>query len=138
MSVLEIYNKESKFKRIIKILIISGWYGMFSSYPLGNADNQVVRYLVVITMTLLTLLFVVLFIVTAIKYKGPIIDMFKAASRLDVTNSFLFIAVSIFEYHFCPEAYQVIVAYAALTIMVINCVLFIFDNSCDIKKHIQE
>lgn len=136
MSNTEINNDESMVGRINKLLIISAWYTNFSFFQYGNSDNQVVKILLCSTSVLLTLIFVISFIVTAVKYKGSLMEFRRRRSsdKQFMINCFIFIATWIYRDHFCPEAYQVIVAYAALTIMVINCVLFIFDNSYDNKK----
>ena len=136
MSNTEINNDESIVGRINKLLIISSWYTNFSFFQYGNSDNQVVKILLCSTTVILVSLFVISFIVTTVKYKGSLMEL---GQRIPpdwglIINCFLLIATWVYQFYFCPEVYQIIVSYASLSIMVINCVLFIFDNSYDNKK----
>lgn len=129
-------TEESMISRTNKLLIISTWYTNFSFFQYGNSDNQVVKILLCSTTVILVSLFVISFIVTTVKYKGSLMELGQRI-RPDwglIINCFLLIATFIYQSHFCPDAYQIIVSYSALTIMVINCVLFIFENSRESKK----
>lgn len=129
-------NIESIIKIQNNICTISAWYLIFAFYPMFRVDNPVIKSLVFITLSLLTLLWIVLYISILIKYKGSLMELLqRKIGWFDALNSFLWIAVMVYQCFFCPNEYRIIVAYAALTMMVINCVIFVFDNSYESKNN---
>lgn len=139
MKAINDWDIESMIKIKDQLRIIGIWYLIYSFYPMFAVDNDVINYIVFITLTLLTLLWVVLYILVRIRYKGSLMELMQRRTGwLDNINTFLWIAVMVYQGFFCPKAYYIYVSYGALTIMVINCVIFVFENSWNSKKAFQE
>lgn len=121
--VLDLHNRDDTIKRINRIALILGWYIIFSTYPIFRSDNQVVRFLVGLTLFLLVLFFVVSLISTAIKYKGALKEMIQRLGYLDAINCILWIAMMAYQLFMCPGPYMIIISYLSLTILLINLIL---------------
>ena len=136
MSNLELKKLELKDKKLINLFIIFSWYTNFSFYPLVILKNEAVGILSVITLAILCLLLVASFVITVVKYNGALFGrkIMDWVDRRFMINLFLLVTMFIYQRWFCPKDYQVILALVSLTILLINSVLFIFDNSNGNKK----
>lgn len=121
--VFDLHNRDDTIKRINRIALILGWYMLFSTYPIFRSDNQVVRFLVGLTLFLLVLFFVASLISTALKYKGAIKEMIQRLGWLDAINCILWIVMMVYQLFMCPGPYMIVVSYLALTILLINLIL---------------
>lgn len=138
VNLFSLNSRDAALKRTNQIFLIGAWYLIFGGYTLGHSDNQVVRYLIFFTMSILFFLFVFSFVLTYIKFKGSLYELWIGGNdRRYSIECFLLVAIGIYQYRFCPEAYQIIIAYASLTILVIDCISFNIDNSSNNKKMIQ-
>lgn len=133
---LEVNDNGLMVKKLKNLFIIFSWYTNFSFYPLVILKNEAVGILSVITLAILCLLLVASFVITVVKYNGALFgDKIKDfVDRRFMINLFLLVAMFIYQRWFCPKDYQVILAFVSLTILLINSVLFIFDNSNGNKK----
>lgn len=126
LNAIKEWDIESMIKIKDQLSIIGIWYLTYSFYPMFWVDNEVVNYIVFITLTLLTLLWIVLYILVRIRYKGSLMELMQRRTGwLDNINTSLWIAVGVYQGLFCPKAYYIYVSYGALTIMVINMVIMI-------------
>lgn len=98
------------------------WYLLFSTYPLLRSDDIVVRFVVVLTLFLLMAFYVGSFISTAVKYKGALKEMIWHRG-LCIVNSLMWIALMTYQLFLCPGPNLVVVAYFALTILIINLIV---------------